>query len=312
MTVCVAAICENNILFGASDRMLTSGDVEFEPRTQKIYQVTNSISVMIAGDAGLQSEILQALYAYAGARITAAPNEWIPVSDIASEYYRFYQSIRSRRAEARLLVPLGLTLDSFRSQQRSLLDSTANELTSSIVNFDMPGIEAIISGCDMRGAHIYIANNAGVQCQDAIGFAAIGIGSWHANSQFMFARHDRGKPLPETLLLTYAAKKRAEVAPGVGSGTDMFTLGPALGTFTIIKENILKDVDKIYKRTRSRSAKSIERSNVEVTQYVEDLGKAAAPEQQQPSATPKPGDKSNGKEAGTDGKAHAGTQAKPN
>ena len=32
MTVCIAAICDNNTtILGACDRMMTSGDVEFEP-----------------------------------------------------------------------------------------------------------------------------------------------------------------------------------------------------------------------------------------------------------------------------------------
>ena len=37
VTVCVAAICEgNSYLIGASDRMLTTSDIEFEPQQSKI------------------------------------------------------------------------------------------------------------------------------------------------------------------------------------------------------------------------------------------------------------------------------------
>ena len=61
-----------------------------------------------------------------------------------------------------------------------------------------------------------LGNGARVACYDMIGFAAIGIGGWHAQSRFMFAKHTRRSPQPETLLLTYSAKKQAEVAPGVG------------------------------------------------------------------------------------------------
>jgi hypothetical protein len=173
----------------------------------------------------------------------------------------------------------------------------------------MPAIEAIVAGLDSSGAHIFVINNNDVTCRDSVGFAAIGAGDWHANSQFMFAKHERTKPLPETLLLTYAAKKRAEVAPGVGAGTDMFTIGPGLGTYYRIPSIIIDDIDGIYKRTRVRAAKSVERANQEVTKYVEQLGQAAAG-QQQTSPSPEPVDKANGKDK--EGAADTGTQIKPN
>jgi hypothetical protein len=69
VTVCVAAMCAENILIGASDRMLTAGDVEFEPDTAKIYSLSNSAVAMIAGEASLQIEILQSLYRFVGERI---------------------------------------------------------------------------------------------------------------------------------------------------------------------------------------------------------------------------------------------------
>lgn len=295
MTVCVAAMCGGNLILGAADRMLTSGDVEFEPETSKIYQVTTSMGLMIAGEASLQTDIYRRLLKFVTERIDANPKEWVPVADVAQEYLRIYQRIRSERAETRVLTPLGLTLDSFRSQQRSMLDSIASDLTKEIINFDMPSMEAIIAGIDGHGAHIYVVNNAEAACRDAIGFAAIGAGFWHANSQFMFAGHDRNKPLPETLLLTYAAKKRAEVAPGVGSGTDMFTMGPAPGTFAPIIPKIVGDIDKIYLRTRSRSARVVKSSNEEVTKYVDQLGSEAV--EQQTATTPQPEPAAERKEA---------------
>src|ERR1700685_4645892 len=205
-------MCGTNILIGASDRMLTAGDVEFEPETAKIYSVTNSSVVMIAGEASLQIEILQRLYKFGADRIKERPQEWFPIGDLAAEYQRVYQDIKSHKAEARVLGPLGLTLDTFIKRQREMSGPIVADLTKEIVNFDMASIEAIVCGVDGSGAHIYVVNNTEVTCRDAIGFAAIGAGYWHANSQFMFAGHNRNRPLAETLLLTYAAKRRAEVA----------------------------------------------------------------------------------------------------
>jgi hypothetical protein len=308
VTVCVAAMCEENTLLGASDRMLTAGDVEFEPTTTKIYSITNSNVVMIAGESSLQIEILQRLYAFVAQRLKDMPNEWVPTGDIAIEYHRIYQNIKSTRAERRILNPLGLTVDTFVKRQNELSPHIAKDLTSEILNFEMPAIEAIVTGVDGNGAHIYLVGNSEVNCRDAIGFAAIGAGYWHANSQFMFAGHTRNKPLPETLLLTYAAKKRAEVAPGVGQATDMFTMGPRPGSYVAIHPEVIEDVDKIYRRTRTRATRSVKTANQEVNKYVEQLGKAAAA-QEQKTAAPNPTEKPNGKD--TSGEESSGT-GKPN
>jgi hypothetical protein len=275
--------------------MLTAGDVEFEPETSKIYSLSNSTAVMVAGDASLQIEILQSLFKFVGDRIRANPQEWVLIGDIAQEYQSVYQTIKARKAEMRILKPLGLSQNSFIARQGEMSSSVVESLTKEILNFEMPAIEAIICGVDGTGAHMYVASNSDVACRDAIGFAAIGVGFWHANSQFMFAEHNRTRPLPETLLLTYAAKRRAEVAPGVGEGTDMFSIGPDTGSFGTIPDSIIKDLSKIYGRTRVSTAKAIKRSNQEVTRYVEQLAKAAAP-QEQPTPTATPTEKTNGAE----------------
>lgn len=260
--------------------MLTSGDVEFEPETPKIYPISNSIAVMIAGDSSLQALIIQRLQQFIRDRVNERPNEWVPVEDAANEYLSTYQKIKAVRAEGRVLAPLGLTLDTFVQRQNQMLPSFVADITREVLNFQMPPIGAIVAGIDATGTHLHLVTNDEVSCRDAVGFAAIGIGYWHANSQFTFAGHNAGKPLPETMLLTYAAKRRAEVAPGVGEGTDMFSIGPALGSYVAVRPDVVADLDKIYERTRKRANESVSIANKEVTEYVEDLGKAAASRQE--------------------------------
>jgi hypothetical protein len=70
VTVCIAARAKmiptassavgqpDDVIVAAADRMLTSGDVQFEPSAgTKIFSLTNSIFMMTAGDAALQAEI---------------------------------------------------------------------------------------------------------------------------------------------------------------------------------------------------------------------------------------------------------------
>jgi len=284
VTVCVAALCEGGNIFGASDRMLTAGDVQFEPDAGKIRELTTSIALMTAGDSSLQTEIIARVSSEVVARIDADPKNWWLVKDVADLYAKHYGAVKRERSERSILAPLGLTHDSFVARQATMADSFIRNLTTELINFSMPSVATIITGSDPVGEHIYVVGEGDVECLDAVGFAAIGIGRWHANSQFMFAGHDRFKPIPETLLLTYAAKRRAEVSPGVGEGTDMFTIGSRLGSYVRINQQVVTDLGTIYKRTRSASRKAIEKGNLEVRKYVENLAGTATPQEQE--ATP--------------------------
>jgi hypothetical protein len=75
MTVCVAAMCDGYTILGASDRMLTAGDVQFEPQQSKLWAITSSIVAMVAGDSAFQTEILQDVEAIARKRIEAYPDD---------------------------------------------------------------------------------------------------------------------------------------------------------------------------------------------------------------------------------------------
>jgi hypothetical protein len=253
--------------------MITAGDVEFEPPQPKLWPVTSSIAAMIAGDASLQMEILYLLRDQVTVALQAKPKEWLNVRDVADWYYQHYLDIKALRAEREILAPLGLDRESFISKQAQMQSSLVTRLAGELLNFTMPDIEVIIAGVDNSGPHIYVADNRGVTVRDSVGFAAIGIGYWHANSQFMFAGHARAKPMPEVLFLTYSAKRRAEVAPGVGEGTDMFMIGAALGTYFQIGDHVTEALKGIYERTTKRTKGSQETARREVNKYVEELGK---------------------------------------
>jgi len=68
------------------------------------------------------------------------------------------------------------------------------DLSSQLQTFELYApVAAIICGMDKDGAHIYVARNSQIENRDWIGFAAIGAGDWHSNSQFMLAKHTREK-----------------------------------------------------------------------------------------------------------------------
>ena len=229
MTVCVAAICEGNILIGASDRMITFGDIQFQPPTPKIYNLTSSINVMTSGDAAFQGEFLQSAYAEVLQRITDRPHDWLTVNEAVQIIIRHRNEAKAQRAEAAILAPLALDRPGFLQGMHGLGDELAKTVATDMVQFAVPQTALIVCGIDGTGAHIYSIFDGVPYCNDTMAFAAIGMGTRHAESQFMLTEHARHRSISETLLLVYSAKKRAEIAPGVGTVTDMFTGGANLG-----------------------------------------------------------------------------------
>ncbi len=155
-----------------------------------------------------------------------------------------------------------------------------------MINFEMPAIQSIVMGVDIGGSHIYLVDNHGTSCQDFAGFAAIGSGYWHANSYLMFAGHVKTKPLPETLLNVYSAKKRSEVSPGVGRNTDMVMIAPDTSTgghWQVIYPHVIQQLEEIYQDVRGQELQIEIKAREKVAKYVEEIARTI-PTQEEKSA----------------------------
>ena len=247
VTVCVAAICENNTaILGASDRMLTAGNVQFQPPASKSYQLTASIVAMAAGDMSVQAEIISELRGRISLLLKKdPPPDWLNIKDVAIMYSEIYGSIKARLGETEILIPLGLTHETFIARQKELSTDLVTNISTELIGKKLPPTISIITGVDNTGGHIFIVENGILSCHDAAGFAAIGAGWYHAGSHLMFSRHGKNGALSRTLLLTYTAKKRAEVAPGVGTETDMFAIR-GLGNYFVIGDHVINELQKRY------------------------------------------------------------------
>lgn len=286
VTVCIAAIYGNGNLIGASDRMLTANDIQFQPEQSKLYSLTRSIVAMVAGDVSLQIEIIGRMHEAVQRRLDQDNKTWIAVAEMATEYAVVYADIARKRAEQDFLFPLGLTSDSFLERQAAMRAETVKQLTSELVNYRLPDSGVIIAGIDATGAHIYAGYDGKLTCEDAVGFAAIGAGHWHARSQFMFAKYSRGASAAKALYLVYAAKKRAETAPGVGAETDMFIAGPEPGTYSEVRRGVIDSVARIYQENIRESERVYAETERKVNEYIETLSQPEsqpAQQGQQPS-----------------------------
>ncbi len=244
---------------------------------------------MAAGDAALQSEIIQRVGEEVNRRIQIEPNNWWLVRDVANLYSRHYEAARAARAENAVLAPLGLNHNTYMQRQREMAPELVMETADRLQQFEIATVQATISGIDSTGAHIYVLHNSEVMCQDQVGFAAIGVGGNHAASEFMFAQHTRFRPFPETWLLTYSAKKRAEVAPGVGQRTDMFVVGPVLGSLVFVGDDVLRALEEIYRTTQAETIEANGKAEASINQYIKNmLDRQSVVQQTPPPSTSSP------------------------
>lgn len=270
MTVCIAAICANGdqpMVVGASDRMLTAGDVEFELRQTKTYSFTPNVVGLVAGDAEAQITLCNNTFEEIAKRNDTNPL----VSDVADIFANQFAEYRRVEAERAILYPIGLNFESLAKSLKDMPIELSARLMRELQQYDLEAA-TIITGMDAKGAHIYTVRDPGrATCQDGIGFAAIGIGRSHAESQFMFSKYSRFVTFPRALLLTYSAKKRAEAAPGVGSATDLFTIDRMSMRYYPVVPDMEARLQKIYINLEIAQLNSAETANREMEGYVKEL-----------------------------------------
>ena len=290
MTVCIAAICDNSVVVGMSDRMLTWGDIQFQPSTSKIWVLTNSIVMMSAGDVGLQTDIYLAVRRYIAERLEAEPTRWLQVREVAEQYRAAYFNIKNQRAEKAILGSMGLTRETFIANQRTMDPGLVSSLASELISFRMADIAAIIAGNspgesgnpDAAVPHIFAIDNGDIMCADKVGFACVGVGAWHANSAMMLLGHTASTPAPKGVLNIFFAKKRAEIAPGVGSETDTFMVINRLGSHAELKDEIKDRLIEIYKMNSARNARALKKAEESLNAYLEETTKPKQPQLDEP------------------------------
>jgi hypothetical protein len=211
MTVCAAAICTHAPADGPvhvlaiSDRMITSGDIEFESPQRKISNFPGTtIVALVAGD--IQAHAL--VYREASKRLEASGDA--SVCSAANLYAACFIGHRRQIAEQRILAPLGLDLGSFISSQKEMDSILVADLASQLKDDQNVCLEAIVAGTDQTGAHIYKISNDGVaECCDSMAFVAIGSGARQFETQFMALKYGWSWDRAQTIMLMFAAKKSA-------------------------------------------------------------------------------------------------------
>ena len=225
--------------------------------------------MMNAGNAEIQADIVH-LIAQRFDRFKGKHR----IRDFAQAYLELLNDAKKTIATNQLLSSFGLTADTFISRQLEMNDRFVDRLTSAIFQVET-GCETIIAGLDDTGPHLYKIDDSGLRCCDAVGFAAIGYGARHAESQFMLGEHIRASSLIDTAMLTYIAKKRSEIAPGVGQDTDLFYIRHSLQHVVpivwLFQPEVITPFQTIYDQLKSEQDTALEKAKEALRKHVASL-----------------------------------------
>jgi len=247
VTVCIAAMINwiypdkqiGRAIIAVADRMLTSGDIEYEPPQFKIAFLRKRIIALVSGDITVHSEAVTRTQR----QLASDPTD--DVEQVADLYAAAISETRRRRAATQYLLPLNLDEQSFLSKQKDMLPQLVYDITNQMQEYSI-NVETLIAGCDERlAAHLFHIDGEGAKTfQHDINFAAIGIGSDHAKSQFMVSRYPKIVNYYKALPILYTAKRRAEVAPGVGKESDWLLITRDGAQF--IYSGLIDELEKAY------------------------------------------------------------------
>ena len=243
MTVCIGAISRPMVIV-ASDRMITSGDIQFEQQQPKIFTIATNTVALISGDIATQTALIEST------RKAVARGDIKTVREVARAFSDAYAAYCQRKAEAEVLNPLGIaSVDELMAKRRWSADVVRDLLQQVQYAAQSDAAATINSGQDESGPHLYVVDRPGhYSNHDRIGFASVGIGQRHAESQFMLSGYTPEWAFPRAFYLTYLAKKRAEVAPGVGEYTDLAVItAPPVGGVVRLDPDFIPLLDRVYK-----------------------------------------------------------------
>jgi hypothetical protein len=223
MTQIIAALCENrNKIVMVADRMVSDADdtlhFEHEPKGQML-----SYNAMILTSGTLhEPEIVNI------SREEIAGRMKLPqMIDILTNNYRI---TRKKRIEIEILSKHGfMSFNEYHEKQQLLADSIVECIEAEL-----------FAAIDSNSGQIYVVEDPGTaHSHTEVGFCCLGSGDRHADPIFAFYDFKPTMSELETLYISYVAKRRGEMAGGVGKDTDAWILD-AKGCFKVKDETLNK------------------------------------------------------------------------
>lgn len=234
MTQLVGALCEDRTkVILVSDRMITTEDDSLAFEHEAKFEIVSPNALVLAAGTIHEPELIEDAKLEMGGRPS--------IRQAAENLAKSYRNVRKKRIEHEILEVHGiLNFDDFYNKQRLLHEDTNLQLIRDIERYGL-GASFILGGVD-RKAHLYYIDNPGIyRSFDTLGFCCVGSGDRHAEPVFAFYEFQPSLSASEALQIAYEAKKRAEMAGGVGRETDAWIIDKE-GCYEIACET-LQDIE---------------------------------------------------------------------
>ena len=233
MTQLVGALCEKRkTIITVSDRMVSSGDmsITFEPDKPKHEVITNKCLMLTAGtllEPGLIEDIKE-----------KGRNE-SNIRKLVELCKAEFRALKRKRIEEEILHPAGFeSMSDYHEKSQRLHDALVMQLNDRIQRHDLEFIILLV-GIDDKGGHLYLVTDPGTEaCYDSVGFCCPGAGQSHTDPVFALYRYTPSVSAKEALFVAYQAKKRAEMAGGIGIITDATIITQKEGMREILPETL--------------------------------------------------------------------------
>lgn len=251
MTICIAAIAENNKIIAITDKMITLGGgvaTRYEiSENNKAIKLTNKAIALFAGNVLAANEIFQ----LAKAKIAPTTTN---ITTIANSMKEAYFEYWTNSLNNQLFQRYSLTLATFMQKQNTLNEDLVKDINGILANTNI-GVEILVAGVDTAPHLFFIGNPGTITSLDAIGYALIGSGGQHAQLSLIESEYNAGISKQNGLYALLEAKKRAEYDPGVGQLCDIVIID---GSFNKIQtgkvEKIMKEFTKSSKLIKKSKA----------------------------------------------------------
>ena len=142
------------------------------------------------------------------------------------------------------------TVEEWHAVQGQLLAETVQYVNSAVSQYKL-GAYLIVAGVDEEG-HLYSIYDPGTSWSfDDAGYCCVGAGQQHANAAFAWHGYSKSFTRNEALYVAYEAKRKAEMAGGVGRATDIRVID-SKGVHAVSDATIDR-LDSIYRRRQRRA-----------------------------------------------------------
>jgi len=259
MTQLIAAICDGGqTVVTVSDRMVATGDMTltFEPEESKAQPISNKAVVLLAGTLHEPDLIRDAREKVRGKE---------RIREIADGLKEIYQELRATRIEDEVLRPCAgiRTIAEYHDKQTKLHDTVVMDVNERMRRYDL-GLVIVLAGVDEQAHVIQIGNPGAWRSYDNLGYCCTGIGNRHADNVFAWYKYTQSFPVNEALYIAFEAKRRAEMAGGVGRATDALIVSKD-GVKAVTQETIGR-LGEIYDQREGRGQRTgFDKSITELT-----------------------------------------------